>query len=280
MSNVVYSLGLSITSMNTISHCVVVPAYGQSPYLRDCLASLAAQTRPSPVLVCTSTPFDGMDALCDQFGARVMRHSPNRGIAHDWNVALAQARGEWVTIAHQDDVYLPRFVERTVALVERHPGAILAFTDYEEMDNDGVRPRALPLRVKRWLIECGMWGREHAPSRWSKTNLLRFGCAIGCPTVSLRRTAVPEGIKFEERYRVNLDWDFWLKLAQETPGSFVSDRSVLMRHRIHDRSETTAGILDGVRAREDQELFSRMWPGPVAKMLARAYGTSYSYNRS
>lgn len=266
--------------MTDTTHAFVVPAYGHSPHLRDCLASLAGQEKQSPVVLCTSTPFEGLDALCEEFGVRVVRHGPNKGIAHDWNVSLTQAQTDWVTVAHQDDVYLPGFVERTMALVERHRDAVLAFTDYEEMDSNGVRARTLPLRIKRWLVECGMWGREHVPSRWSKTNLLRFGCSIACPTVSLRRAAIPEGIRFDERYRVNLDWDFWLRLAQEVPGGFVCDRAILMRHRIHESSETTAGIVDGVRAREDLELFSRLWPGPVARLLAHAYGMSYSYNRS
>lgn len=266
--------------MTTTTHAFVVPAYGHSPHLRDCLASLSAQEKRSSIVLCTSTPFEGLEALCEEFGARLVSHGPNRGIAHDWNVALGEAGTDWVTLAHQDDIYLPDFVQRTTALVERHPDAILAFTDYEEMDGNGVRSRSMPLRIKRWLVEGGMWAREQAAGRWSKTNLLRFGCSIACPTVTLRRETIPEGVRFDGRYRVNLDWDFWLRLAREVPGSFVCDRGILMRHRIHESSETTAGIVDGVRAREDLELFNRLWPGPVARLLAHAYGMSYSYNRS
>ena len=261
-------------------HAFVVPTYGKSPYLEACLDSLVSQTQPSRVVIITSTPFNEIERVADRYGASLYVHGPNRGIAHDWNVALTQAQTDWVTVAHQDDVYLPSFVERTMALAGRHQDAILAFADYEEMDSNGVRPRTLPLRIKRWLVEYAMWGREHVPGRWSKTNLLRFGCSIGCPTVSLRLAAIPEGIRFDERYRVNLDWDFWLRLAQEVPGGFVCDRAILMRHRIHQSSETTAGIVDGVRTREDLELFNRLWPGPVARLLAHAYGMSYSYNRS
>lgn len=266
--------------MTSPSHAFVVPAYRHSPHLRECLASLVAQERRSPVVVCTSTPFEGLDELCGEFDAQVVRHEPNRGIAHDWNIALSNAGAEWVTLAHQDDVYLPEFAGRTMALVDRHPGAILAFSDYEEMGSEGVRPRTLALRIKRCLVEAGMWGREHVADRWSKTNLLRLGCSIACPAVTLRRTAIPETLRFDERYRVNLDWDFWLRMATEVRGGFVCERRVLMRHRIHESSETTAGIVDGVRAREDYELFSRMWPAPVARLLARAYGVSYYYNQS
>jgi glycosyltransferase involved in cell wall biosynthesis len=264
----------------TTRHAFVVPAYGRSVHLEDCLASLASQTRPSPIVVCTSTPYEGLEAVCSRFGARLVCHGPNRGIAHDWNAALDEADAEWVTIAHQDDVYLPGFAERTLALAERYPRAVLVFTEYEEVDDKGVRPRSLLLRIKRILVEFGMLGFRHVSSRWAKTNLLRFGCSIGCPTVTLRLPALPSGMRFSERYRVNLDWDFWLRLARDVDGGFACDRQVLMRHRIHGESETTTGIVEGIRFREDLELFGRVWPAPVANAITRAYALSYRFNRS
>ncbi len=263
-----------------ISHAFVIPAYGNSPFLEQCLSSLAAQSRRSEIIVCTSTPFDGLDALCERYAAKVVRHGPNQGIAHDWNTALASTTAEWVTIAHQDDVYLPVFAERSLALVQRYPDAIMVFTGYAEAHAKGPRSPSMAMWIKRALVEAALFGRRRAPGRVSKTNLLRFGCPIGCPAVSLRVGAIPEQIRFDGRYRVNLDWDFWLRLAQQVPGSFLCERKVLMHHRIHEASETTAGIVDGARAREDYELFTRMWPHPMAKLLARAYRLSYSYNKS
>lgn len=260
-------------------HSFVVPAYGESPHLRGCLHSLTQQTETSPIIVSTSTPFTGLERLCDELGVHLVVHSPNRGIASDWNKALDAARTEWVTLAHQDDLYAPDFVARTRAAIAGTPNAVLAFTDYVELDQHGVRERTMALRIKRGLIELGMLGRSAAAERWAKKNMLRFGCAIPCPTVTLRLSAL-SSLRFDTRFRVDLDWDMWLRLADLPDAAFVRDRRRLVAHRIHHDSETTAGLASGTRFREDQEMFERVWPTWFARLLLRLYGAAYTYNRA
>jgi glycosyltransferase involved in cell wall biosynthesis len=264
--------------VNRSQHAFVVPSYRDSPHLRECLASLRDQELRSPVVVCTSTPHDGLAPLCDEFGARLVVWSPNRGIAHDWNMAVDSVDAEWVTIAHQDDIYLPEFAARTMRMVERNPSAILTFTGYQEMDDHGVRAMSASLRIKRVLVEFGMAGRESVSAHFARRNLLRFGCPIPCPSVTLRKGSLPEDLRFSPRFKVNLDWDFWLRLATEVDGAFACDRTVLMRHRIHSSSETTSGIADGTRFHEDRELFGKLWPAPLASLLTKAYSRAYHYN--
>lgn len=255
-------------------HGFVIPAYGCSPHLRDCLASIEAQTVKSPVVIATSTPWEGLEALAAEFGARVAVHGPNAGIGRDWNYALSQATTPWVTIAHQDDLYLPTFAERTLELADRFPAALLVATGYGELlEPDGVRRTRSPmLAVKRILMELGFLGRGAISSAGAKRRLLRFGCPIACPSVSLRQDIA--GLRFREDLKVDLDWEAWLRLSSR-PGAFAYDRRVLMLHRIHRDSETTAGVRGGVRAAEDRMMFESMWPGPVARLLAKAYALSY-----
>ncbi len=44
-----------------------------------------------------------------------------------------------------------------------------------------------------------------------------------------------------------------------------------MAHRIHEDSETTKQIESSGRAAEDLKMFSRMWPGWIARRLAKMY---------
>lgn len=253
-------------------HCFVIPAYGASQHLADCLASLQRQTRPSPVIVSSSSPYDGLETLVERFGARLHVHGPNKGIGHDWNAALAQACAPWITLAHQDDIYLPQFAERTLGLVSRAPDAALVFTGYAELSN-AVRVAQSPmLWIKRLLLEFGFLGRSFATSAGARRRALRFGCPIPCPsvTINLRQS----GLAFREDLKVNLDWDAWVRLANDG-AAFGYCRDVLMLHRIHGDSETSAGVRDGVRAREDLMMFDRLWPGPLAAALTRLYALSY-----
>ncbi|WP_162315548.1 glycosyltransferase family 2 protein [Pseudoxanthomonas yeongjuensis] len=268
-------------SVTGATHCFVVPAYGDSPHLRACLDSLRAQTRRSPIVVCSSTPHAGLQALAEEYGARLVLHSPNAGIGHDWNAALEQvplgAGTEWVTLAHQDDVYLPEFAQRTLAAIARQPQAVMVMTGYGELIGSGAsddRPRLLSpmLLVKRVLLELGFLGRGAIANPAAKRRLLRFGCPVPCPAVTLRTRT---GLRFREDLKVNLDWEAWLRLAAQT-GAFAYVRQILMLHRIHAGSETSDGIRGGVRAREDLMMFRAQWPAPIARMLARAYATSYA----
>ncbi len=258
--------------MNEPSHCFVVPAYGRSPHLRECLESLQRQTRSSTVVVCSSTPYEGLRELVEAFGARLHVHSPNRGIGHDWNAALSQARASWVTIAHQDDVYLPRFTERTLAMAAEASDASILFTGYAELLHARQRIHTPMLWIKRLLLEAGFLGRAFAGSACARRRSLRFGCPIPCPsvTINLART----GLRFREDLKVNLDWDAWLRLA-DGPGAFGYCREALMLHRIHPDSETVAGVRDGIRAREDRMMFDRLWPRHPAAALTRLYALSY-----
>lgn len=254
------------------SHVFVVPAYGRSPHLRDCLESLRGQTRPSPIVISTSTPYPELDRVAQEYGARLVTHSPNAGIGHDWNHALSQARADWATIAHQDDVYLPAFTEETLAVAARYPEARMVMTGYSELLDGRVRSSTPMLGIKRLLLELGFLGREQIVGRGAKRRLLKFGCPIPCPAVSLRlASAVP---CFREDLKVNLDWEAWLRLADED-GGFAYVRRSLMLHRIHTGSETSDGIRMGVRGREDLMMFQALWPAPIARLLARAYATSY-----
>ena len=49
-------------------HSFVVCAYGESPYLEACLKSLKAQTVPSEILICTSTPNRHVEQLAVKYG--------------------------------------------------------------------------------------------------------------------------------------------------------------------------------------------------------------------
>lgn len=257
----------------TLDHSFVVPAYGRSPHLADCLASLDAQTlRGSEIVVSTSTPCEEVEALAARFGARYYAHTSTGGIGRDWNAARAQATGRWVTIAHQDDLYLPEFLASTMRAVEAAPDAVLVMTDYVELLGEVERPRTAMLRIKRVLLELGFLSRGSIRREADKLRLLRFGSPIACPSVTLGPGATD--IAFREDLKVDLDWEAWIRLARR-PGSFCFVRDRLMVHRIHEASETSAGVRDGTRASEDAAMFASLWPAPIAALLARAYAFSY-----
>ena len=74
-----------------LDHTFVVCAYGDSPYLSDCLASLQLQTEKTNVIIATSTPSQYIDTIARAADIQVCVNDESGGIASDWNYALSCA---------------------------------------------------------------------------------------------------------------------------------------------------------------------------------------------
>jgi len=83
--------------------------------------------------------------------------------------------------------------------------------------------------------------------------------------------------RFSGNYAINMDWDGWLRMANMI-GTFVYLPQILLQHRIHSDSAASVGLVVQVRQREDLEIFGRLWPRPVAPILAWFYSRSYKPN--
>src|SRR5262249_28293418 len=119
---------------------LLVCAYGRSPYLRRCLASLAPHLRDGASLtLATSPPNEETEAAARDFGARYLVNPRRVGIAADWNFALQNAGAPLVTLCHQDDEYAPDYVESMAGLFEIAPDVVFAACDHTELGEHGER---------------------------------------------------------------------------------------------------------------------------------------------
>ena len=64
------------------------------------------------------------------------------------------------------------------------------------------------------------------------------------------------------------------KLA-ERDGRIICIERPLMYYRVHEEATTKACIKDNSRAREEAEMFAKMWPKPVVKLLMHYYRRAY-----
>ena len=258
-------------------HSFVVPAYGVSPHLPACLASLREQTVPSRIVVTTSTPSTALERTVAASGVDLVVNPVAQGAAADWTFALQQGTTPWVTLAHQDDRYRPAYTKGCLAAAQAAPDSLIVFTDYDEETAGGVRPFAVNLLIKRLMLRPFFLRAASIRSPRARRQLLALGCPIPCPTVMFNRERLA-AFRFEPAFTVNMDWDAWLRLAA-MPGAFTRVPERLVVHRIHDDSETTTALSERRRQDEDRRIFERLWPRPVAALLARLYARSYASNR-
>jgi hypothetical protein len=261
-----------------MEHTFAIPVYRSAPNLGVLIGSLRAQTGVvSEILLASSTPSAELQEVARRHGVNLHINPRRSDIATDWNFALAAAQTGLVTLAHQDDLFAPDYTVQLRAALRRHPGALIAFSDYTEHTPQGPRPVNLNLRIKRALCRRAFGVRECLTEPRDKRRLLTLGNPICCPSVMFDRAALGE-FRFPAELQTNLDWMAWLQLARRD-GGFVYVRECLVSKGVHPGSETTATIASRAREREDRALFGELWPAPVAALLTAVYRLGYRANR-
>lgn len=253
-------------------HAFVVTAYGDSPFLSGCLTSLRAQSLSSRIVVATSTPSPFIHEAAAAASAPLIVNPQRGGIAADWNFALRASAARYVTLAHQDDLYFPPFLAASLDLLATVPEAALAFTGYVEIGDDGSRVRSRTSLIKH-ALETITLGRRAAPGPARLRAFLSLANPLPCSSVTFDR-ALLDDFAFSDAFRSNLDWDAWLRLLDKG-ARFVRTPERLVGRRHNRLTATTALTREGVRAHEDQVMFRRLWPRPVADLIALAYKAGY-----
>lgn len=266
-------------------HTFVICAYKESPYIEDCIRSLKRQKSGSAIKLATSTPGEYLEGLCNKYDIEYCVRNGEPGIADDWNYAYSLADTDYVTIAHQDDVYHKEYGREVIAGLTCNDDTpcLIIFSDYSELRDGNENKGGINLYIKRVLL-APLRNSKKNYKLWRKRFAIRFGNAISCPSVTYNKKEIDRLIKeqgraklFIRHFRSNLDWELWEWLSR-SKGRFLFIPTILMSHRIHGDSETTATIRDNERSREDYEMFCRFWPRWFARIIASVYEESEKSN--
>ena len=102
------------------THVFALCAYKESPYLEDCVKSLLSQTVKSKIQLSTSTPNEHISAIAKKYDLPLYINEGEKGITGDWNFGVSMCHGaDFITIAHQDDLYEPAYAQTAVAMMEK-----------------------------------------------------------------------------------------------------------------------------------------------------------------
>lgn len=255
-----------------MTHSFVIPVYGKSEYLRECIKSLKNQTVPSEIILTSAEETVFLKIIAQEFGLEYYINPDGNQIGKDWNYALSQADTDLVTIAHQDDIYLKDYTEKIIEKFKDNEDAAIVFTDAKEIRNDEVVKDNINLKIKKILL----WPQKVHPSRFSQDFSLRYGCSICCPSVTYNKKVLGD-FKFDENLKSNLDWLAWTNMHKNGE-RLVYLPEVLMLHRVHEKSETSKQIGENNRHQEDLFIFRQFWPESVANIIGQLYKQSEKSN--
>lgn len=260
-------------------HTFVVLAYKDSPYLTECIESLKKQTIQSEIIIATSTPSDYISGIAKKYGVEVFVTEYGKGVVHDNNFGFRQVITKYVTMTHQDDLYLPAYAETCVAAAEKFKDTLICFTNYAEIMDGKDRPLTFMLKVKRCILSVFIPFQSHLSGKYWKSRMLSLGNPIAAPNVMYNLEKLP-GFQFSMELSQDantVDWATWYKFAK-MDGRFYYARKVLLKRRIHAESLSTIGLENNSRFVEDLNMFRQFWPDFIAKFLARVYASGYTSN--
>jgi glycosyltransferase involved in cell wall biosynthesis len=188
-------------AMPTVS--VITPAYNVAAYLGEAIESVLAQTFGDfELIVVDDGSTDTTFQLATEYARtdsriRLVRQE-NRGISSARNYALRMATGSFLAILDGDDVWLPTYLERQLAILTSEPDCDIVTGNawFLGGPHDGQPARPTPdRRVEPTL-----------------SRMLEDETAVFIMCVFRRRVYEVIG-GFDESMRTNEDYDFWIRAA-------------------------------------------------------------------
>lgn len=259
--------------MAEIKHAFALCAYKNSEYLEECLKSLVNQTVKSEVIVCTSTPSEYIDNIAAKYGVPVFVRDGKSDIRDDWNFAYNSADADFVTIAHQDDVYEPDYSEKFRETLSKFDiDKVTMFVSGYFPYKSGKKTTDINCKIRaflRWPLKV----KAFAGSKFWRRRALCLGNSICCPGVTYNKKKLGENV-FTSEFKFNIDWDTFLKLA-EVEGYFAYCKKQLVCYRIHDGATSKEFINNNGRIIEDTAMFNKFWPAWITKIIMVFYKKAY-----
>ncbi len=182
----------------------VVPNYNHARYLPASLGALLAQSVPlAEIVVVDDASTDDSVAVVEALAARhanlrLVRQPKNRGVAAALNRGLSEVAADYVTLPGADDMVLPGFAEKSLALLARHPRAGLS---------SGLCRLIGPAGEDLGLAETALPGPQPAyyPPAAVLESCARLGNWITTHTAVFRRAAVLEAGGYDESVGTSSD---------------------------------------------------------------------------
>jgi glycosyltransferase involved in cell wall biosynthesis len=183
---------------------VLIGAYNNAATLERAIDAILGQTvRELELLLIDDGSSDATPQLIAAAVARDDRirslsMGRNVGISRSLNEGLRAARAPIVAVQDADDYSAPERLERQLALLDARPEVAVVGSRMHEVDPDG---RALAPRTSFRAGDVNDW-------------LLRFN-PIPNTSAAFRRDAVLAIGGYDPRYRYAMEYDLWLRLADE-----------------------------------------------------------------
>lgn len=217
---------------------VCIPTYNRSEYLREAIESVLMQSFSDfELIICDNASIDNTTEVVNSFcDSRITYHrnTENLGSFNNVNLCLKLAKGEYITIFHDDDVMLQDNILDKVSFLDAYPKAGLVHSNTYYIDGLGKT--------------IGMFWKENtnkkliAKGKNCFRDLFLGHNTICFPAVFLRRECYENLGGFEEM--PYCDWELWMRISLSYDIGCISKPLIKYRRHANDDSRNHIPILE------------------------------------
>jgi hypothetical protein len=151
---------------------VLMPTYGQVHFIRRALTSLTAQSMPDweALVIDDGSPDHTLEAVAPWTADRRIRYlrlEHNGGLGRALNLGLAQTHAPLLAYLPSDDVWYRDHLAQLASLLERNPGAVLAFSGVRHHYN-----RYAPGQIPDTALQLVQCMHRRTGARWTERDEL------------------------------------------------------------------------------------------------------------
>jgi teichuronic acid biosynthesis glycosyltransferase TuaG len=238
---------------------VVIPFYKGRKWLEEAVESVCSQSySPIEVIVVNDGSPEDISSFLEQYKLKIKYiYQNNKGAASARNLGIEQCRGEFVAFLDSDDIWMPKKIEKQIALMKKH-NAHWSHTSYTKFGNN----------QEEKIVDVSEYTGNIFPS-------CIISNPIATPSVIIKNSVFinnPE-IRFAETIKYGEDTILWHQLSMKY--KLLAIEEVLVKVRIRGFN---AALMAYSQLKARAEIWgivknSRMVPKKQISMLAQiAFG--------
>lgn len=224
---------------------IVIPVYNGSNYVKEAIDSALNQTYKNlEIVVVNDGSTDTTDEILKSYGDKIRYFSKeNGGVSTALNLAIKEAKGEYISWLSHDDLYLPNKIQRQIEeLSKLDDKNTIMFSNFKVLYQENKKE-----------INVNM----NFDNQNNKNDIVRLlfcselhGCSLLIPKSCFYSIAF-----FDETLRTTQDYDLWFKFVKNGI-SFFCVKEALIKSRSHMQQDSLQKI--DICNKEKQNLFKKI----------------------
>ena len=247
-------------NINTPLISVIIPTYNRAELLKETLTSILNQSyKKMEILVLSDASTDNTEEIVNAFeDDRICyyRFPKNQGLPSKVrNEGLRRAKGEFIALCDDDDLWKPNKIKQQLAIFQKHPQLLVTSTRPKYLSKSFSLFRAKDIFFKSCTL--------------SYDQLLSQNI-INNSSVLMRRSVVKSIGLFDESPTLKAmeDYEYWLRILNFKDNSIYRDKKKLTIYRIHEAGISNLDLRNGITKSEQLEiLFNKFPPRTTAKAI-------------